>query len=384
MGSNVAVLSCYEYDKDNIKATIKEGFSHIGIPEIRNKSILIKPNLLMPAEPHYGVTTHPVMIEAVGGILLEFGAREILIGDSPGNALSNIENLYKRTGISSLENKEGFRLVNFSREGIIDVDNPGGMVPVFPLTKIIKEVDYIVNMPKLKTHNFTLVTCAIKNMFGSIPGFNKSKMHAVAPSPEGFSRLLVEIFRSVGPDLNIVDAIEGMEGDGPSGGTPRRFGRILMGYDPVAIDAVGGWMLGYDPRDIYTTRIAGAMGLGENSLENIEIFGAKLEDLFGHDVKKVNTVYNVTNKLSSPIFSFLSKRLVKFIKIYPEIDDDKCVRCEACLRSCPQKAIDKFDGRMKINYKKCISCYCCHELCPQKAVMIKKNRLADILWLARD
>ncbi|HON72488.1 MAG TPA: DUF362 domain-containing protein, partial [bacterium] len=170
MGSNVAVLSCYEYDKDNIKATIKEGFSHIGIPEIRNKSILIKPNLLMPAEPHYGVTTHPVMIEAVGEILLEFGAREILIGDSPGNALSNIENLYKRTGISSLENKEGFRLVNFSREGIIDVDNPGGMVPVFPLTKIIKEVDYIVNMPKLKTHNFTLVTCAIKNMFGSIPG----------------------------------------------------------------------------------------------------------------------------------------------------------------------------------------------------------------------
>ncbi|HON72463.1 MAG TPA: 4Fe-4S binding protein, partial [bacterium] len=71
-------------------------------------------------------------------------------------------------------------------------------------------------------------------------------------------------------------------------------------------------------------------------------------------------------------------------KIYPEIDDDKCVRCEVCLRSCPEKAIDKFDGRMKINYKKCISCYCCHELCPQKAVMIKKNRLADILWLARD
>lgn len=384
MKSKIAVLKCDGYEKDKIRSALSEGFSFIGIPDVKDKSVLIKPNLLMPAEPHYGVTTHPVVIETVGEMLLEFGAREIVIGDSPGNALVNIENLYKRTGISSLEKKDGFRLVNFSKEGIIELENPGGVVPTIPVTKVVKKVDYIVNIPKLKTHNFTLITCSIKNMFGSIPGFNKSKLHAIAPDPGKFSRLLVEIFRLVKPDLNIVDAIEGMEGDGPSGGTVRKFGRILMGYDAVAVDAIGGWMLGYEPSDIHTTRIAGEMGLGESSLENIELFGSELKDLFGYDIKQVKTIYSVTEKLSSPIFSFLSKRLVKLIKIYPEIDDEKCIRCEICLRSCPKSAIIKVNGKMKIDYKRCISCYCCHELCPQKAVNIKRNKLAEILWLARD
>lgn len=384
MRSKVAVLRCYEYEKDTIKSVLNDGFRFIGIPNVKGKSVLIKPNLLMPAEPHYAVTTHPVLVEAVGEMLLEFGAKVIFVGDSPGNALSNIENLYGKTGLSSLEKKDGFRLVNFSKEGIIELENPGGIISTIPISKIIREVDYIVNIPKLKTHNFTLITCAIKNMFGTIPGFNKSRMHAIAPAPGNFSRLLVEIFRLVKPDLNIVDAIEGMDGDGPSGGTPKRFNRILMGYDAVAVDAIGGWMLGYNPSDIQTTKIAGEMGLGKSSLEDIELFGSELKELFGSDVKQVKTVYSVTEKLSSPVFSFLSKRLVKLIKIYPEIDDEKCIRCEICLRSCPKFAISKVNGRMKIDYKKCISCYCCHELCPQKAIKIKKNKLAELLWLARD
>lgn len=384
MKSKVAVLKCDEYEKDKIKLILSEGFNFIGYPDVKDKSILIKPNLLMPAEPFYAVTTHPVLVEAVGETLLELGAKEILVGDSPGNALSNIENLYQRTGISALEKKKGFRLVNFSKEGIIEIENPRGIVPTIPVSKIIKEVDYIVNMPKLKTHNFTLITCAIKNMFGSIPGFNKSKMHAIAPNPSKFSRLLVEIFLAIKPNLNIVDAIEGMEGDGPSGGTPRKFNRILMSYDPVAIDSIGSWMLGYNPDDIYTTKIARDIGLGGSSLENIELFGAELKELYGFDVKKVSTVYNVTEKLKSPIFTFLAKRLVKLIKIYPEIDDNICIKCEICLRSCPKNAISKVNGKMKIDYKKCISCYCCHELCPQKAINIKKNKLAEFLWLARD
>jgi len=382
--SKVAVLKCEEYDKEKIKATLLKGFEFIGKPEVKDKRVLLKPNLLMPAEPHYAVTTHPTVVEATGEVLLKLGAKEILVGDSPGNALSNVDNLYRRTGMLSIAEKMGFKLVNFSKEGIIEVENPDGIVPTIPLSRIIKEVDYIVNLPKLKTHNFTLITCAIKNTFGTIPGFNKSKFHSIAPSPREFSRLLVEIFRAVKPALNIVDAIEGMEGDGPSGGVPKKFNRILMSYDGVAIDAIGGWMLGYKPNEIYTTKIAGEMGIGTSSLEHIELFGCELKELFGSDVKKVRTVYNVMESISSPILSFLSKRLVRLIKIYPEIDDTKCIKCEICLRSCPKGAISKANDRMTIDYKKCISCYCCHELCPQRAILIKKNKLADMLWLARD
>ncbi|MCX7796370.1 MAG: DUF362 domain-containing protein [bacterium] len=384
MRSKVAVLECIHYDKDEIKEIILKGFEFIGGPDVKGKRVLLKPNLLMPAEPHYAVTTHPTIVEAVGEILLEFGAKEVLIGDSPGNALSNIDNLYRRTGMLSLAERKGFKLVNFSKEGIVEVENPNGIVPTIPLTKVVKTVDYIVNLPKLKTHNFTLITCAIKNMFGTIPGFNKSKFHSITPGPKEFSRLLVEIFRVVSPSLNIVDAIEGMEGDGPSGGTPRKFNRILMSYDGVAVDAIGGWLLGYKPSEIYTTKIAGDMGLGISLLDNIEIFGSKLEELWGTDVKKVSTVYNVLERISSPALSFLSKRLVKLIKIFPEVDDNRCIRCEICLRSCPKGAITRVNDRIEIDYKRCISCYCCHELCPQRAIRIKRNKLAEMLWLARD
>lgn len=382
--SKISVLRCEEYKKEEIKSVIKRGFSFIGEPEVKGKSILIKPNLLMPAEPEYAVTTHPTLIEAVGEVLSELGAREILIGDSPGNALSNIDNLYKRTGMEDLAKRTGFKLINFSQEGIVEIKNPGGIVPILPITKAVKEVEYIVNLPKLKTHNFTLITCAIKNIFGCIPGFNKSKMHTSAPSPYEFSKLLVEIFEKVKPDLTIVDAIEGMEGDGPSGGAPRRFNRVLIGYDPVTIDAIGGWMLGYRPEEILTTRIAQEKRLGVADLDKIEILGSSLDELFGYDVKRVKTVYNLVGKIPIPILNFFSKRLIKLIKVFPEINYEKCIRCKICLNSCPEKAISEIDEKIRIDYKKCISCYCCHELCPQHAISIKKNKLAEKLWLARD
>jgi uncharacterized protein (DUF362 family)/Pyruvate/2-oxoacid:ferredoxin oxidoreductase delta subunit len=382
--SKVAVLDCVRYDKEEIRSRIVEGFKFIGMPDIKGKSVLLKPNLLMPAEPEYAVTTHPILVETVGEVLSDFGAKEILIGDSPGNALSNIENLYKRTGMESVARRTGFTLINFSQEGVIEIENEGGVVPVLPITKAVKRADYIVNLPKLKTHNFTLITCAIKNMFGCIPGFNKSKMHASAPSPKEFSRLIVEIFEKVRPNLTIVDAIEGMEGDGPSGGVPRRFNKVLMSYDAVSIDAIGGWMLGYKPEEILTTRIAQERGIGIAELKKIEISGGDLDELFGNDIKKVKTVYNIVGRVPSPLLGFLSKRLVKLIKIFPEIDDKKCIRCKICLNSCPENAISEIDGRMKIDYKKCISCYCCHELCPQHAISIRKNKVADKLWLARD
>ncbi|MGC8716576.1 MAG: DUF362 domain-containing protein, partial [bacterium] len=249
---------------------------------------------------------------------------------------------------------------------------------------VVKNVDYMVNLPKLKTHNFTLITCAIKNMFGCIPGFNKSKMHASAPTPKEFARLIVEIFEKIKPNLTIVDAIEGMEGDGPSGGVPRRFNKILMSYDAVSIDAIGGWMLGYNPSEILTTKIAQKKGIGVADLDKIEISGLGLDELFGNDVKKVKTVYNIVGSIPFPLLSFFSKRLVKLVKVFPEINEEKCVRCRICLNSCPESAISEVDGRMRIDYKKCISCYCCHELCSQHAISIKKNKIANILWLAKD
>lgn len=377
--SRIAVLEC-DYDKDLIKENLLKAFDFIGMPNFHKKKVLIKPNLLMPIGPERAVTTHPLLIEVIAEIVKEKKAEEIYIGDTPGNTLSNIENLYSKTGMREVAERTGVKLANFLREGIVNIPNNGGIVEYFPVSKIIEKVDYIINVPKLKTHSFTLMTCAIKNIFGLIPGFNKSRMHAIAPKPKDFSRLLVELFEKIRPNLNIVDAIVGMEGEGPSAGIPRKFGKIIVGYDAVAVDTIASLILGYKPSEIYATLIAYEKGLGEMNLNKIEILGSKVEELYNADVKKLISLHAFTNRIPNFLANLALPIFSRYLKLYPVIMDEKCIKCKICLNSCPQKAI-KFNEKeeMEINYKKCISCFCCHELCPQRAIRIEKSWLANKL-----
>ncbi|MGB9856986.1 MAG: DUF362 domain-containing protein [Dictyoglomaceae bacterium] len=379
MKSKVAVLEC-DYDKDLIRANLLKAFDFIGTPDFYKKKVLIKPNLLMAIEPERAVTTHPLLIEVIVEIVKEKKAEEVYIGDTPGNTLSNIENLYLKTGMKDVAEKTGAKLVNFLKEGIVNIPNNGGIISSFPVSKIIEKIDYIINVPKLKTHSFTLMTCAIKNIFGLIPGFNKSRMHAIAPKPKDFSRLLVELFEKIKPNLNIVDAIIGMEGEGPSAGVPRRFGKIIVGYDAVAVDTIASLILGYKPVEIYTTVIAYKKGLGEMDLSKIEILGAKIEDLYNADVKKLIRLHDLTNRIPNFLANFILPIFSRYVKLYPVIVSEKCIKCKICSNSCPQKAIDLIDSIMKIDYKKCISCFCCHELCSQRAIRIEKSFIAKKIW----
>jgi Pyruvate/2-oxoacid:ferredoxin oxidoreductase delta subunit len=235
-------------------------------------------------------------------------------------------------------------------------------------------------VPKLKTHTFMLMTCAIKNTFGLVPGMNKSRMHAIAINPESFAQILVDIFKEVNPLINIVDGIIGMEGEGPSAGNPRKFGKLIIGDDAVAVDVISSIILGYSPQEIYTNLVAYKKGLGEIDIEKIEVIGEEKDKLYNHDVAKVKNFYSLTKNLPSFMGNIASFLFNKLIRQYPVIDDAKCIKCRICENGCPKKAISLINNKMVIDYSKCISCFCCHELCPQKAIRLEKSLLAKNIF----
>lgn len=363
-----------DYNLEMLKDKIKKAFEHFNLPDFKDKKILLKPNLLMPASPEKAITTHPLVLEAIIEVLKEKEVKEIYIGDTPGNSSTNIDHLYKITGLKELAERQKVNLVNLYTYGLINISNK--IAGSIPITKFIKEVDYIINVPKLKTHTFMLMTCTIKNTFGLVPGMNKSKMHAIAINPKNFAEILVDIFKEVNPIINIVDAIIGMEGEGPSAGVPRKFGKIIIGTDPIAVDVISSLILGYKPEDIYTNIIGYEKGLGELKLDKIEVIGEEKEKLYNSDVNKVTNFHSLAQKVPPFMSNFISFLFDKLVRHYPVIMDEKCIKCRICENACPNKAISLTDKKMVLDYKKCISCFCCHELCPQKAIKLEKSFLA--------
>ncbi len=368
-----------EYDKEVLIKSIGKAFEGFNLLDFSNKKILIKPNLLMAKSPEKAITTHPTIIEATIEVLKEKNAKEIYIGDTPGNPSTNIEYLYEITGMKKAAEETGTKLVNLYKNGVINISG-NGIVDSIPIVKFAKEVDYIINIPKLKTHTFMLMTCAIKNLFGLVPGMNKSRMHALAINPKSFAEILVNIFKELNPIINIVDGILGMEGEGPSAGTPRKFGKVIIGVDPVAVDTISSLILGYKPEEVYTNVIAYEKGLGEINIEEIEIIGEERNNLYNTDVSRVQNLYSSTQRIPKFISIIAPKIHQKLLNQYPVIIEEKCIKCSICERACPNGAVSLIKDKMTINYNKCISCFCCHELCPQRAIGIKRKGLSRFLF----
>ena len=383
MGHRVSVVTCSSYEPALVDEAIHQSLENLGgIAQFvkPGQTILIKPNALMGASPEHAVTTHPAVISAVVREVIKAGGRA-LVGDSPGNAYANVEKCMVETGIKPAVEAAGGEMVYFQSAGIVQLKSPSNnpRMPSMPIAKAVIEADAVINLAKLKTHGLTLYTGAIKNMFGAVPGFNKTLFHANCQNPRDFAASLVDVFELTKPELSIIDAVVGMEGRGPSEGNPRKLGALIAATDAVAADAVGSYLIGYEPLGINTTALAYQRGLGEARLDRIEIAGAGLEALRQKDWAHAKNMSQMIQKLPHRLFRFLVRR----ISIKPVIDQAKCTRCQVCVRNCPAKTIHFHRDRNKveIDHSKCIYCFCCHELCPYKAVQLHKSWLAKVMGL---
>jgi len=364
------MVSCADYAYPNVQSAVASCLDRLGGLKRfvkKDQTVLIKPNLLSAKDPSRAITTHPAVVRAVTEQVQELGAVPIL-GDSPGGVDRGIKRVWDNTELSEVAGQTGAKLVAFESSGVYPKTTPEGKT--YHIAKPVIDADVIISLAKLKTHTLTLMTGAVKNMFGSIPGFRKAVYHKEAPKPKDFARVIVDIFSLTKPHVTLVDAIVAMEGDGPSSGDPKYAGLLLAGTDAVALDIVTARIMGFKDGEIDITREAQGRGLGPKSFEQIEILG---DDLTSLSFPKFALP---SNRLIRMIPNFVLKLIGPFVWVRPNILDGNCINCNICVDNCPTKTIRAGEKRPSFDYTNCINCMCCHELCPEKAVYLEKSRIA--------
>lgn len=331
--------------------------------------VVIKPNLITAKSPDYPVTTHPLVIKCVVRWLREHKVEHITLAESSGG-LYNAEymkNVYHVCGLRPLEPELTLNM-DFSAKTVQTA--PGFVNHSFHLITPIVEADYIINICKLKTHSMTGYSGGIKNLFGTIPGLEKPQMHYRFPDIEGFSNMLLELAQTVCPDLTIIDAIDAMEGNGPTGGTSHPLHMLLAARDFYTQDHFAAGLMGLDPMQIVMIRQAVEKGLArpkELVLQGDPI-PTDLSPFVVPDTKRLDFASFLPGFLRKP-FAKIAGRL---FKSYPQLDRERCVGCGKCAESCPAHIIKIENKKAHFQKRGCISCFCCQEMCPMKAISVKK------------
>ncbi|MDR3049981.1 MAG: DUF362 domain-containing protein [Elusimicrobiota bacterium] len=372
MDKKISLIKCADY-KD-AEESVNKAIDLIG--DISsfvkpNEKILIKPNLLAPKEPQKAITTHPEIVRAAIRLVKKAGAFPI-VGDSPGGAVRDIENLWEITQMRQVCKEENAELVQFEAVGAQSFDIGDKNIKQVTFSKAAIDCDGIINLPKLKTHSLMSFTCGIKNFYGCVPGLLKVEYHKYASKNKDFASLLTNIYLFLKNKIRftLVDGVWGMEGNGPSAGEPRQMNIIAASKDTPFLDAYLMAALGYDISKNYILK---NLGITKNSLADIEMLGNDIKDFDLANLKFPKS------RILDSIPPIIVKTLGKLLWIRPSINKQICVKCFLCANSCPAKAISaSIDKFPQVDDKKCISCFCCHEMCPYKAIDFKKSFLAGL------
>jgi len=218
----------------------------------------------------------------------------------------------------------------------------------------------------------TTITGAIKNMFGIIPGGKKAQLHTLNRSIYEFAELLVDIYQIRVPDLNIMDAIIGMEGAGPTNGKIRIINKIISSDNGISLDSVMATMMGLKPDTIELLQVAKKRNLGEIDISNIIIDG---------ELKAISGFKTPKNGLLRKIIKAVVPHIFDLNKVIPIVDHNKCKICKKCIEVCPVSAMNLSNKFPEADRKKCISCFCCDEHCPYGAIILSswKQNIFNLL-----
>ena len=344
------------YDLDRVRETVAGSLDRSGL-DWAGKKVLVKPNLLGPWTPETAVVTHPSLIRAVSGELRARGC-EVLVGDNPGvRGYGKMVNTAEATGAKEASDGD---FVNLSRHPR-NVDLESKYIKNVSVSSEVLDADLWISLPKFKTHMSTILTGAVKNSYGILVGAEKARLHVAAPRPRDFGELVVDIYSLRPPDLVILDAVVGMEGNGPSGGAIREMGYILASNTGGAIDLAMCRMAGIDPSRLTTYGPAVERGLAPSSLDEVELDG-DLPVIEGFRAPSTMARLDPFGLGQRLIFGRISRPRL-------QADREKCTACGTCEKSCPVDAITMEEYPV-FDRGKCISCYCCHEMCPEAAIRV--------------
>ncbi len=265
----------------DIASAILLGMREIGITrqELAGKSILLKPNLVEvhPDAPH--INTHPLVVRGAAEAFLKLGAKQVLVGEGPGHSRDSMR-FVEEAGLLNVLSEDQIPFIDLNYDDIYTLTNRGRRSRLkelcFPAT--LRRVDWIVSMPKVKTHHWAGITVAMKNLFGVMPGryygWPKNVLHYA-----GIDEAIFDINATLQPSFAIADGIVGMEGDGPIKGRPKPLGAIVMGRNLAAVDATCARIMGINPRSVpYLSAASGRLGPIDE--KNITQRGESIKSVF--------------------------------------------------------------------------------------------------------
>ena len=376
MNCDVSISRCESYEPEVVKAGLLAALAPIGGLDwvTPGMKIALKVNMMMQVKPEKAGTTHPQIAASLCELLVERGA-SVVVGDSPGGPFSAafLAGVYSTTGMRQVLNSGAKLNDNFA---IQDVSYPDGVsAKEFQVTSYIAGADAVIDLCKMKTHALMAYTGACKNLFGIIPGLRKSEFHYRHNTHEAFANMLVDLCEWCKPRLSIADAIMTMEGNGPSGGTPRFMGAILASFNPHALDLAGAHLMNLSANDVPTLAAAVSRGLVPQEIGGLRVFG-DLESFVIPD-------YQLTPKQDVTLWGSKNPTIAKLLSgmfaSRPLIDRNRCVGCGECLRVCPASAITITSKKASIDKQKCIRCFCCQEFCPHGVIEVHRPPVARLL-----
>ena len=384
----VAIRRCASYQYDDIDACLTSCFRTLGGLESfisPDDKILIKPNLLSAHSPDKAITTHPALVEAVIRKILDItnNIENLLLADSFGPTSpynpEELDKLYKATGMDIVSKNTGVRL-NYDVSAINVSNKNAKIIKKLDIISPVFWADKIINLAKFKTHDLMVLTGAVKNMFGIIPGITKPAFHLSFSDRKNFADILLDIAYFKKPVLSIMDGILGMEGNGPGrNGTPRYLNMLLASADPVALDTVFSKIAGVQTQDNPVLFAAKNRSFPGAELKEIELGGIDLDDFIIKDFDVPLGSFN--DKILSNRFLqlFILPFLKNTLNPLPYTIHTMCTQCNVCVNICPAKAIQLHKGKIIYDYHKCIRCFCCSEMCPEGAISNKYSFLSNFV-----
>ena len=376
MDREVSIARCESYEPAQVKGALTAALAPLGgLDWVKpGMKIAIKANLMTRVRPERAATVHPAVAVALCELLAERQA-QVVLGDSPGGPFNAayVGAIYASTGMNEVRKTGASLNDDFT---YMDIENADAVAAKsFQVTRYLAEADAIIDLCKLKTHGLMAFTGACKNFFGAVPGMHKSEYHYQYQTKEAFADMLVDICEWCKPRLCIADGVVAMEGNGPSGGTPRRMGALLAARNPHALDLAAAHLMGLGAKDVPTLAAAHMRGLIPGEAAELHVFGelanfaiADFQHAAQHDIR----LWGSTNETAA-------KLLTRLFANRPVIESAACVGCGECKSVCPAQAIQIINKRARIRRDECVRCFCCQEFCPKGVIRVSRPLMARLM-----
>jgi uncharacterized protein (DUF362 family) len=372
----VSIQRCRSYDPAEVRDALDKVLDPLGGIQAfvkKGDRVLLKPNLLAARPADSAVCTHPEVVRAVAREVIDAGGVP-LIGDSP--AVGTMTAVLERSGIMEVVEELGIGLVSFKTPVLYPVPE-GGVYKSFLLAQEAAIYDLIINLPKFKTHVMMTLTGAVKNMFGTVVGAAKPGWHFKASDPSQFADVLLDVCAAINPDLNILDGIIAMEGNGPGSGDPKDLGVLSASRSALALDVAASAIAGVHEQQNPLILQARLRGYDDSQTDRIQVLGSSLGS-----VKQPFTLPSSIVRINFNLPGWMSRRMKRSLTSFPQLDPASCTTCGGCADICPVGAItlhDRNQGGGIVDVGKCINCFCCVEICPERAIEPVPGRFLGIL-----